>query len=77
MWLTRGQIVIFDRADKPNVIHRVVDFNGRAAFMSGDACRHSDGWITADRISAIVVEIVVSPEAISDRNLSNAHDDTR
>ena len=56
--LRPGQIVIFDRGDYPRVCHRVIEFNGRAAYLAGDDNLWPDGWYAKDRIRWVVDEIV-------------------
>jgi hypothetical protein len=60
MPLKRGQMVIFDRGDFPNVLHRVWSFNGSAAYISGDNNRYSDGWIPVSQIKYVVVRVIVT-----------------
>lgn len=39
-----GDIVLFDRADTKNVLHRVVDANANSLYLAGDNNQYADGW---------------------------------
>lgn len=45
-----GDIVVYDRGDQPNVVHRIVEIRGDAFYVSGDNNQWPDGWF---KLSAI------------------------
>jgi hypothetical protein len=56
--LHEGDIVVFDRGDSPNVIHRVIEARGDSVFISGDNNHHPDGWFPRTSIRLRVVGLL-------------------
>lgn len=53
--LHKGDIVSFKRSDTDNVLHRILDLNERAVYISGDNNKYSDGWYPLTSIHSRLV----------------------
>lgn len=56
--INKGDVVVFDRGDHPNVAHRVIDVKDGHFFASGDNNQHSDGWFPLSQINRRVVGVL-------------------
>lgn len=59
--ISLGDVVWFVRSDGEQVLHRVTSKNKRAVYTSGDANRHSDGWIPLAKVR-FILRYVERPE---------------
>jgi hypothetical protein len=62
--LGRGQMVQFNRGDKPAVLHYIADISrdGKSLYLSGVNNRYSDGWFPRTAVAYVVREIIVPPD---------------
>jgi hypothetical protein len=62
--LARGQMVQFNRGDKPAVLHYIADVSrdGQFIYLSGVNNRYSDGWFPRAAVAYVVREIIVPPD---------------
>jgi hypothetical protein len=62
--LEPGQMVEFNRGDRPAVLHYIADVSsdGQYLYLSGVGNRYSDGWFHRDTVAYVVREVIVTPD---------------